>query len=242
MRLLTMILLGLAVGCGSTLGRPDGGGGTTGQGGSTGEGGTTGSGGAACVRNGETYRPGSSVPSGDCNSCFCSETGQIGCTLIACPPDAGTCAFDATYRYGDNGGFVAYEDVATLTPPTSYSYARTSHVTTPPSSACAPPMPPCGWEDIYGPSDVMRAINHPDVQAALAMATPPTYGVDARPVDGQIFQFLRGDGHGFLAGYPCPGGSQTGCVDPPAGVTGLVNLLRALDEQQLRDPSCAALR
>jgi hypothetical protein len=239
MRFLTMVLLGfVAVGCGSTLGRPDGGGGSTGQGGSTG------SGGAACVFKGETYRPGSSVPSGDCNSCFCSETGQIGCTLIACPPDAGTCAFDATYRYGDTGGFVAYEDVATLTPPTSYSYARTSHVTTPPSSSCAPVLPGCSVQDLWNPFDIMRAIGDPDVQAALAMAKPPTYGVDARPVDGTIFQFLRQDGRGFLVGYPCTNGGSLGtsCVETPIGVTRLVDLLRLLDEQQLRDPSCAALR
>jgi hypothetical protein len=223
MRFLAIAVLGFVVGCGSTLGRPDGGGGSTGGGG-------TGSGGAVCVHNGETYRPGSSVPSGDCNSCFCSENGSI--------------AFDATYTYGDTGGFVAYEDVATLTPPTSYRYERTSRVTTPPSSSCQMELR-CGWEDIYGPSDVMRAIGHPDVQAVLAMATPPTYGRDFRPVDGTIFQFLRADGHGFLAGSPCSGGSQPGgggCVDAPAGVTALVNLLRTLDEQQLLDASCAALR
>jgi hypothetical protein len=239
MRLLAIAALGLVVGCGSTLGSPDGGaGGTSGSG--------TGSGGATCLQNGVVYPQGAQVPSGDCNSCFCSATGAVGCTLIACPPDGGACAFDATYQYGETGGFTAYEDVATLTPPAAYSYERTSRITTPPSSACTPALV-CGVEDVYGPSDVMRAINHPDVQAALALPTPPIYGRDYRPVDGTIFQFLRvADGRGFLAGSACDGSTGilpgTVCVDAPAAVTGLVNLLRALDEQQLRDPTCAALR
>jgi hypothetical protein len=228
MRLSPLVaVVGLAAGCGSVLHTPDGGGG-----------------GAACVRNGVTYPSGTSVPSGDCNGCFC-ENGQIACTLIACPVDAGTCTFDATYRYGDTGGLVAYEDVATLKPPASYAYERTSRVTDPASSSCAPAMPPCGVEDLYSPADVMRAIGDTDVQKALAMATPPIYGRDTRPVDGSIFQLLRADGRGFLAGGACGSGGPlpgAACVEVPVGITRLVNVLRALDEQQLRDASCAALR
>jgi hypothetical protein len=89
----------------------------------------------------------------------------------------------------------------------------------------------------------MRAIADADVQAALAMPAPPIYGRDTRPVDGSIFQFRRADGRGFLAGTACSSGSTLpACNDVPVGVARLVNLLRALDEQQLRDPSCAALR
>jgi hypothetical protein len=224
MRSWAIAIFGMLVGCGSTLGGPDGG--------------------TRCVRNGVIYPPGATVPSGDCNSCFCAADGSIACTLIDCATDAGTCAFDTTYRYGDTGGFVAYEDVATLAPPTSYSYDRTARVTPPPGGSCAPALPPCGLEDAYGPSDITRAVADADVQAALAMPTPPTYGRDTRPVDGTIFQFLRADGRGFLAGGACDsGGGLPGvCVDVPAGITRLVNTLRAVDAQQLADPSCAALR
>jgi hypothetical protein len=106
-------------------------------------------------------------------------------------------------------------------------------------------MPPCGVEDLFSAADIMRAIGDTDVQHALAMATPPIYGRDARPVDGSIFQFLRADGRGFLAGGACGSGGPlpgAACVDVPVGITRLVNALRALDEQQLRDASCAALR
>jgi hypothetical protein len=228
MRLLAIAIFGMAVGCGSTLGSPDGGG----------------AGGAPCVRDGVTYPAGAAVPSGDCNGCFCAANGSISCTLINCPTDAGTCSFDTTYSYGETGGLVAYEDVATLAPPTSYTHERTWRLTDPPDVSCAPAMPPCGLEDRYGPSDIMRAIADPDVQAALAAPAPPTYGLDARPVDGTIFQFRRADGRGFLAGGTCDRniGLPGPCVAVPAGITRLVNGLRALDEQQLADPSCAALR
>lgn len=229
MRFLTIAILALVVGCGSTLGTPDGG-----------------AGGVPCVRNGVTYRPGAAVPSDDCNGCYCdgNGNGSISCTLIDCPTDAGTCAFDATYRYGQTGGLVAYEDVSTLAPPTSYTHERTWRLTDPADVSCAPAMPACGLEDRYGPSDIMRAIADPDVQAALAAPAPPTYGLDARPVDGTIFQFRRADGRGFLAGGTCDRniGLPGPCVEVPIGITRLANGLRALDEQQLADPSCAALR
>lgn len=37
-----------------------------------------------CEYGGETYEPGEDVPSGDCNSCTCSEDGEVSCTTIAC--------------------------------------------------------------------------------------------------------------------------------------------------------------
>ena len=50
------------------------------------------------------------------------------------------CAMDATYRYGDTGGLVAYEDLTTLGPDLSYVHTRTSHAGAPDIS-CAPPLP-----------------------------------------------------------------------------------------------------
>ena len=138
--------------------------------------------------------------------------------------------------YGETGGLVAYESTATLSPPRRYLYLRTSRVTDPASLSCAPAMPPCGVDDLYSPADITGALGDTDVQKALAMATPPIYGRDTRPVDGSIFQFLRADGRGFLAGGACGSGGPlpAACVEVPAGITRLVNALRALDEQQLR--------
>ena len=106
------------------------------------------------------------------------------------------------------------------------------------ASPARPPCPPAARR--VDAADIMRDIADADVQKALAKATPPTFGGDRARVDGTIFQFLRADGRGFLAGTPAGGAQGAGCVDVPIGITRLVNLLRALDQQQLRDPSCAA--
>lgn len=45
----------------------------------------SGAGGGTCTQGGRVYKDGESVPSGDCNSCTCSN-GAIQCTLIACNP------------------------------------------------------------------------------------------------------------------------------------------------------------
>jgi len=246
--------------CGQVSSSPDGGGaagttgsggttgsaGTTGSGGTTGGAGTTGSGGAGggtCPYAGMTYPAGTSFPGLDgCNSCTCTADGQIACTDRACPSDAGTpaCAFDAIYRFGMTGGHVVYEDRVTLTPAASYLHERVPRSTDPISLSCAPPLPACFTAAITV-SDVMRDVADPDVQKALASSTPPLYGSDPRPVDGNIFSFQRGDGRGFLAGGPCTG-SGTSCVAIPTGIVRLVATLRALDEQQLKDASCASLR
>ncbi len=93
----------------------------------------------------------------------------------------------------------------------------------------------------------MRVILDADVQAALSKPADPTmpliFGRDNRPVDSPIFRFSRGDGREFFVGGPCmTTGSATSCKDIPAGIARLVTELLALDQQQLADPSCAALR
>jgi hypothetical protein len=102
-----------------------------------------------------------------------------------------------------------------------------------------PALPACGDATQIDVSDILRDLADPDVVLAMAMATPPLYGFDQRPVDGTMFQVLRGDGHGFLAGGSCDTGAF--CHGPvPAGIARLVSDLEALDQLQLADPSCAS--
>jgi hypothetical protein len=241
MRFFTLAVVAFAVACGSVSGSHDGGGGSGGAAGAGGAG-AGGSGGVICTIGGVGHPAGTTFPSPDgCNSCTCTVDGQLACTERACPPDAGSdCAFDAVYGYGDIGGLVAWMAAVTLTPPASYIYERTSFVAGTASGSCAPALPACNATDLIDVADIMRDIADPDVQRALAAATPPTYGRDTRAVDGTVFQFLRGDGRGFLAGLPC--GSVAGCTAIPVGVAQLVADLRALDTQQLKDASCAAVR
>lgn len=157
--------------------------------------------------------------------------------------DGPTCAFDTVYRYGPDGGLVFGRDDSALTPPAAYEHARrylASEPAPPPDLSCAPALPACGDPARVDVADIMRDIADPDVQAALAMATPPVFGIDPRPYDGTIFRFARADGRGFYAGEACDqdGGGQFCHGSVPAGVARLVADLRALDQQQLATEEC----
>lgn len=219
-----------------------------------GAGGATGGAGGAtftvtsCAYQGMTYPVGADLPNGDCNSCVCTATGPR-CTFRACLPDGGgdlpleSCALTAEYRYGPIGGNGLYQDQATLTPPATYVYTRMgSQRADAGDVSCAPALPDCGSAKVIDVSDLLSDLLHADVQSALAEAAPPSYGRDDRPLDGTMFQFLRADGHGFLVGSACPATGTPACVSPPDGIALLVADLRALDVQQLTDPSCAALQ
>jgi hypothetical protein len=102
--------------------------------------------------------------------------------------------------------------------------------------SCDPPMPDCPDPARIDVSDVEAAIAHADVQAALAMATRPTYG-NMLIADGPNFSFMRADGRGFNAGIQCDTASTT-CKPIPPGVVALVNVLRELIRQQRMHASC----
>ncbi len=164
------------------------------------------------------------------------------------PSDSGDaptadCDLPALYTFGYNGGDVAFTDESTLTPPASYRRTR-EHLGVPeppPPLSCMPALPACGDTGQIDVSDIVRDFADPDVVQAMAMVTPPLYGLDQRPVDGAMFQILRDDGHGFLAGSSCDTGAF--CHGPvPTGIARLVADLKALDQQQLGDPSCASLQ
>ena len=242
---------GAGAGGNGTAGAGRGGaGGGAGTGGGAGSG-TAGSGGTGggCVLNGVSYPPGPVPSSDNCNTCTCTAGGQIACTARACPPDGGEpgpCILDTIYQYGNTGGHTAFEDRAMLTPPAGYRYIRSALATDPVDVSCAPPLPTCGLANAIDGVDIMRVILDADVQDALSKPVDPNmpliFGRDGRPADAPIFRFTRSDGRLFFVGGPCPTGSATSCKEIPAGVARLVTQLRALDQQQLADPSCVALR
>ena len=111
----------------------------------------------------------------------------------------GVCAFASTYTISDGGGLVAMADTATLTPPDAFHYVRDFFGRTPASSRVIRRCPRAAIAAKIDVRDVEAAIAHPDVQAALAMATVPTYG-NRGIADGPNFNFMRADGRGFNAG------------------------------------------
>lgn len=185
-----------------------------------------------CVYAGHTYAVGDGFPSGDgCNTCSCAAGSQIACTLRACV-DAGPsteCSVGRTYAFWQDGGLRAYSDRATLTPPRTFTVARDHFMNAPPSQ-CARELP-CSDPAGAGVAEIQQALAHPDVAAALALATKPFYGTDTRPVDGSVFVFERDDQRGFTLG--------TGTV--PAGLRALADLLSTLQAATLATPACTKL-
>jgi len=205
-----------------------------------------------CDHAGKPYSLGATFPADDgCNTCSCVP-GGITCTEIACQ-DAGPspCGLDAVYSYGDVGGRRGYHDQVTIAPsPTAprdqATYVRTRTATGGAAGiSCSPPFPACGDAAAIDVSDILADLRDPVVQAYLGVppsTTVPFLGFDSRLVDGTAFAFMRGDGHGFLVGQPCDNGDASSCVPVPPAIDALVNDLRALDDQQLRSPSCAMFR
>jgi hypothetical protein len=152
----------------------------------------------------------------------------------------GTCVLTDTYTFGWNGGLVAYSDESTLSPPDHYRHVRMSFRGAAPSTKeCSPALPACGAQDTISLLDILRDLADADVKAAFAQATPPLYGVDSRPVDGQVYAVTRADGHGVLVGGPCGTPTRGGCRAIPRGLQALVDHLKMLDEAQLDKPACA---
>ena len=193
-----------------------------------------------CTIEGKVYQRGEQLPGIDCNACWCGDDGQPTCTRSGCSPMVNLveCAFDTTYTYGDDGGDAAYRDVVTLAPPASFSLQRTSYIVEPADVQCIPALPACHDSVKIDAADITADLRHPEVVAALALPTPPVYGNDPRPYDGVAFKLQRADGRGFLVGDACQ--ADASCVPPPAGVQKLVADLKALQAQQLMDPTCAA--
>jgi hypothetical protein len=130
-------------------------------------------------------------------------------------------------------------DMVTLTPPNSFLYERMFFGADAGRLSCTPALPACNDPARVDVRDVEAAIAHLDVQAALALATPPIYG-NRGIADGPNFNFMRADGRGFNAGLACDTPSAT-CMPIPPGVSALVELLRGLIRQQRTDPSCSAI-
>ena len=168
------------------------------------------------------------------------------CTVAGCDACAGACAFDATYRYGFVGGLTAFRDTVILTPSASYQHVRSPLKTMPADVSCAPAPPACLSLSI-DVADLTAAFGDADVRDAftrsLGAGTVPFYGQDQRPSDGPAFQITRDGGGGFLIGAPCPAGSTSAsCLEIPGGLSRLMSLLIAFDQQQLQsDPTCAPL-
>lgn len=91
---------------------------------------------------------------------------------------------------------------------------------------------------MHGVSDVLQALQNPDVQAALAQGHV-LFGTDPRPVDGTVLEIVARADTSLEVGGPCSGGAS--CSAIPAGVSALAELLRAIDDEQLQLEPCRSV-
>jgi hypothetical protein len=239
-----VFLVAAVAGCGSKSNANDGGGGNAGasagaggRGGSAGAAGGAGGGGAGVTGGSGGGVAGASGGSGGAAGGAAGSTGTGGSGGVG-GTGSGACAFASTYTVVDSMGLVGANS-AMLTPPNSVHLTRITYRQNPGQGSCDPPLPACNDPALLDVRDVEAAIAHPDVQAALAMATVPVYG-DLGIADGPALTFTRGDGHGVAAQSNCTTPSMF-CKPIPPGVSALVTLLRGLIYQQLMDPACSAV-
>jgi hypothetical protein len=194
-----------------------------------------------CSYMGQTYPEGATFPDGPegarCAACYCIE-GQVACATVDCSCRLGPLNSQESLSFGQVGHEVAYVDRASLSSTGVYSYSRTPTGATTPSASCMPSLPICRGValDI---NDVRLDLEDADVRLALSAATPTLFGFDSRQLDGTVFEVQRSTGGSLLVGGDC--GSDSSCRPVPAGIAKLVADLRALNAQQLADPSCSAL-
>lgn len=148
------------------------------------------------------------------------------------PSDAGCEDYARLYvvSWGYNGGLVAYQDTSSLNTPRVYTHMRDHFMNAMPET--------CKTEVAGCPSTLIAEINAGFQSTAVkdALKAHTVFGVDSRPVDGQVFRISVG--MDFLdVGSPCSAGSS-GCVAIPAAVAALVDALRALDAQELAKKAC----
>lgn len=139
----------------------------------------------------------------------------------------------AKLSWGQDGGRVAYVDTASITACRTFEHRRTAVLTDPADQVCTQEMAACpaGAHDI---AHVVDALRNADVVAALAKA-PVLYGHDTRPTDGSVL-VVTYDGKQLTIGGDCAGASD--CTPVPAGVASLVELLQAVDTDQLAIGVC----
>lgn len=160
-------------------------------------------------------------------------SGGSGGSAVPCSP----CVEDMI-GWGNNGGFVAFTERSSLDACNAYQHERRSvGGGGAPSAQCKRALP-CMGSGLHGIADVLTAIEHADVRAALAKKQV-LFGVDTRPVDGQVFEIVVGSSK-IEVGMPCSAGA-TGCSAIPPGVSTLAQLLRAVDEEQLNLEPCTGM-
>lgn len=230
-----------AFACGSSATPPAANGGSGGVGGESGSGGGAGNRAGA---GGLTGIAGSKAGTGGATGSAGSQAGHGGSAGAAAGSgeDAGVgpCApcVDGSLSWGYIGGYAVYTERSTLDACNTYQHTRTpSGRGTSAMLACERSLP-CMGSGVHGVSDVLQALQHADVQAALAKGHV-LFGMDERPSDGSVFEIVTRAGTAIEVGIPCM--DSGACTAIPAGVDALAKLLRAIDDEQVQLDPCRGM-
>jgi hypothetical protein len=189
--------------------------GTSGAGGSGGDGGSSGStasGGTAGSSGGSAGSAGSAGSGGS--------AGTGGCSQECSAPEV-------SWRL--DGGLVPYHGSSSLSGCKEYRHIRTPVDVLLPQRECSVTLA-CTEQRIQ------QALSRADVVAALDSGQ--LYGVDTRPVDGQL-QVVSYQGKELRVGRQCTSSDPPNCIPTPTGVQMLVDAVQDFDQEMLMRPECA---
>jgi hypothetical protein len=149
------------------------------------------------------------------------------------------CGLPTALTFASEGGLSLYSDSETLMPPATDVLSRTAFSTATPFASCSTPVPRCSRDArVVTTGDVARALAQPDVAPSFGGSTP-VFGSDPRGGDGSLLVVTRPDGTSVGLGGSCAAGSCARPLTP--GLAMLQTTLYRLSEQQMTDPTCAAL-
>ncbi|HVU50207.1 MAG TPA: hypothetical protein VHL80_05955 [Polyangia bacterium] len=149
------------------------------------------------------------------------------------------CGLASGLTFASEGGLALSYDSETLTPPATDVRSRRGSGMTTPFATCSTQLPRCSRDArVATTRDLTRALAQPDVAASFGADTP-VFGSDPRGSDGSITVVTRPDGTSVGLGEPC---FSTVCDHPlTSAFQTLESVLARISEQQLSDPTCAAL-
>ena len=145
------------------------------------------------------------------------------------------CSIDQHYRFYMSGGLVQTTVISELQPDAAYGRTLTMRDST--MRSCASLLPACGSKQVDA-GQLRAALLAADVVSGFGDGSL-VYGLDSRPVDGQVFVIERADQKQLVVGSDCQG--QSGCRAIPKGVAALVTLLGRLSDEQAAMGPCQGL-
>ncbi len=167
-------------------------------------------------------------------------------TVDVAPRDvrAPDCDFATTYTFGMHGGLAFFEYDGRLAPGRSFTLTRAiSPAPFHDASVmmCTTTLARCGEAEagVSELSDVLDALDDPDVTAAFAEPPGAQYGADPTVHDTHFFMIARADGRGFRVGDACGGAPM--CREIPAGLERLRRVLNGVLWREGRRPECAGI-